>query len=144
MRLSRSIPLFVALALGACETSEQSIAPTPPPPPPAATARSNQVAALPVPVPPPKDRVTQPIEPETLVGLSQEETRRLFGNPSAMRDEPPAVIWTYGSSGCGLDIFFYLDLGTQTFKALTYDLKPNGPKGLQGGACVASLRPSGS
>jgi hypothetical protein len=132
------------LALGGCEMNEQSHAPVAPPPPPASAARSNEVAALPVPVPPPKDHVIQPIEPEKLVGLSQDETRRLFGNPSAMRDEPPAVIWTYGSAGCGLEISFYLDLASQTFKALTYDLKPNGPKGLQGGACVASLRPSGS
>jgi hypothetical protein len=143
VRLPRAIPLLAALSLGACEMNEQSRAPTPPPPP-ASAGSANELAALPVPVPPPKDRAVQPIEPERLVGLSQDETRHLIGNPSAMRDEPPAVIWTYGSTGCGLEIFFYLDLVSQTFKALTYDLKPKGPKGLQGGACVASMRQSGS
>jgi hypothetical protein len=51
------------------------------------------------------------------------------------------VVWTYGSAGCGLDIFFYLDLASQTFKALTYEMTPKGPRALQGSACVASLRP---
>ena len=138
MRLLRALPLFTLILLSACDVQEPASAPAPPPPP--TPVAPPDVAALPKPIPPPKDHAQQPIDPQKLVGLSQEETRHLIGNPSAMRDEPPAVVWSYGSSGCGLDIFFYLDLASQTFKALTYDLKPKGPRGLQGGACIASLR----
>ena len=147
----RVAPLLVALALGGCSTlgiGTESSGPG------SATAGQHihgekpaTTAALPpVPVPPPATRPpveqpSEPIDPARLVGLTQDQTRALIGPPTSVRSEPPAVVWTYGSAGCGLDIFFYLDLASQTFKALTYEMTPKGPRALQGSACVASLRP---
>lgn len=50
------------------------------------------------------------------------------------------MIWNYASSGCVFELFFYLDLSSQNFKALTYELKPKAPRGLVGSACLASFR----
>jgi len=78
--------------------------------------------------------------PERLVGKTEDDIRRLIGEPVNVREEPPAVVWSYSSAGCGLSVFFYMDLASQTFRALTYELKPKPPDGLAGGACLASLR----
>jgi hypothetical protein len=142
MRPGRAIVFAVAFTLTGCSAFERLSHPPPARPvvaPPTAPPEARAVPP-PIPVPPPSERPPQPIDPKKLVGLTQEETKRLFGAPAAVRDEPPAVVWSYGSTGCGLEMFFYLDLTNQTFKALTYDLKAKNPRGLQGSACLASLR----
>lgn len=137
MRQPRVIVLLVALALAGCATAK----PKPVPPAPAETS---------VPAPPPpmnnppeppiaKER-PQPIDPKKLVGLTRDEIKEMIGTPSTVHDEPPAVIWSYGSDGCRLEVFFYPDVADQTLKSLTYDVKPKGAHGLSGGACLASLR----
>jgi len=111
----------------------ESPAPAPASPPPPAAV----VASLPpVPTPPPSLR---PIEPQRLVGLTQPEVQALLGAPSAVREQPPSLVWTYRTSDCGLELFFYLDLATKAYKALTYDIKPRHPGGAEGGFCVAEL-----
>lgn len=149
MRELRAPVILIALALAGCSQLIGSAEPetgsgAPPPPSSAGTkasAPSGSLAALPpVPVPPPKERPGPALDPERLLGLTQEETRRLMGTPGGVREEPPAVVWTYASAGCGLDVFFYMDLANQAFRALAYDLKPKGRSGLAGGACLASLR----
>ena len=80
--------------------------------------------------------------PERLVGKTEDDIRRLIGEPVNVREEPPAVVWSYSSAGCGLSVSFYMDLASQTFRVLTYELKPKPPDGLVGGACLASLRPA--
>lgn len=152
MREMRVAALLVALALGGCSTWESIFGPVGPggpgpaehphgEKPPAAAA----VPALPVRPPagrPPAEQPADLIDPTKLVGLTQDQTRDLIGSPTTVRDEPPAVVWSYGSDGCGLDVFFYLDLASKTFKALTYEMTPKGPHALQGGACLASLHPA--
>lgn len=99
---------------------------------------------LPLPVPPP---TAKPLEPSKLVGLTEEEIKQLIGAPAAVSQQPPAVVWSYSSAGCGLQLFFYLDMTSQLYKTLTYELKPKKPGELRGSACVASLRapsPAGS
>lgn len=145
----RVTPFLIALALGGCALVEPTLQHPPPKPGPATGPATSvaptetpgpQAALPPLPVPPPKERPPQPIEPQKLVGLTQEETRRLIGAPATVHDEAPAVVWSYASNDCGLDVFFYLDMASQSFKALTYELKPKGPHGRSGSACLASLR----
>jgi hypothetical protein len=99
------------------------------------------LAPIPVP-PPPRERPDQSLAPERLVGLSEEDTKRLIGDPGGIREEPPAVVWSYSSARCGLNLFFYMDMATRTFRALAYELKPTAPDGLAGSACLGSLRPA--
>jgi len=113
------------------------------PPTPADTPPPRQEAAVaPLPVLPPRERPDQAIAPERLVGMSEADIERLIGAPAGIREEPPAVVWSYSSMHCGLNVFFYMDMASQTFRALTYELKPSAPGGLSGSACLASLRPA--
>ncbi len=124
--------ILIVLALGGCSLLDPSA-----PPPSANAAPAEQEAALPpVPSPPP---ATRPIEPQRLLGLSQAEVQTLLGAPTAVREQPPALVWAYRASDCGLELFFYLDLTSKAYRALTYDIKPRQPGGAQGGFCVAEL-----
>jgi hypothetical protein len=93
-------------------------------------------------VPPPREAAPpgEAVDPQHLVGLSEDDIRRVIGVPAGVREQSPAVVWSYASAACALDVFFYLDLASQTFRAVTYQLTPKGAQGLQGGACLASLR----
>lgn len=73
-----------------------------------------QTAALP----------THGLEPDTLVGLDQSQTRRLLGAPAAteVEREAPAKVWRYARGGCTLKVFFFMDMTSQDFRALTYDM----------------------
>lgn len=140
MRLRRVTSIVIALMLGGCMAFKPA-EPSQSPPSPGQTnsAPPEQQAALPpLPVPPPAER---PLEPQKLVGLTQEQIKQLIGTPAAVREQSPAVVWSYDSAGCGLQLFFYLDMTSELYKALTYELKPKKPGGLQGSACLASLRP---
>lgn len=77
------------------------------------------------PVPPPPQTASVPpdrMEPDTLVGLDQFQTKRLLGNPSATEDDAPARVWRYAGGGCTLRVFFFKDMISEDFRALSYDL----------------------
>lgn len=85
-------------------------APTPAAAPP--SALPDQVASLP----------TERLEPEALVGLDQTQTTRLLGAPAATEEEAPARVWRYARGGCTLKVFFFMDMTSQDFRALSYDM----------------------
>jgi len=152
MRQLRAKALAIALALAACapapaeraaSTPSLRAPETPAQARPAASPEPQQEAAIaPIPVLPPRGRQEQEVAPERLIGLSEEDVQRLIGAPAGVREEPPAVVWSYSSTRCGLTLFFYMDMASRTFRALTYELKPSGSDGLGGSACLASLRPA--
>jgi hypothetical protein len=88
------------------------VAATPPTPPP--------------PTPPPRERPPSPpvadFDPAKHVGLDKEETLAALGQPAAVREQPPATVWTYRSRECALDVFFYMDLATRAFRVLTTEV----------------------
>jgi hypothetical protein len=98
------------------------VAPEPPPPPP---------SSHPLPERKPgtangeAETTTAEFDPKALVGLGFRETEALLGTPTRQEERPPAKIWTYESGDCVLSIFFYADINTREFRALTYDLKEN-------------------
>ncbi|HYG87694.1 MAG TPA: hypothetical protein VD978_15650 [Azospirillum sp.] len=63
------------------------------------------------------------LEPDALMGLDERQTKRLLGNPAAMEDETPAKVWHYANGACTLKVFFFMDLSSQDFRALSYDVK---------------------
>jgi hypothetical protein len=84
-------------------------------------------AAPPPPARAPRDRPQQPsapadFDPAKLVGLGKDETLSALGQPAGVREQPPATVWTYRSRDCALDVFFYMDLSTRTFRVLTTEV----------------------
>lgn len=65
------------------------------------------------------------LQPEALMGLDQRQTKRLLGVPASMEDQSPARVWSYANGACTLKVFFYMDLSSQDFRALSYDVKSN-------------------
>jgi len=97
--------------------------PAPPPPPPEAAPlpaqKPSQVAAAtPAPAPPPAGP-----DPKQLVGLDFAQTQHLLGKPTKQEEKPPAKVWVYIGTECDLTIFFYADINTRQFRALTYEFK---------------------
>ena len=65
-------------------------------------------------------------DPKQLIGLEANEVRGLVGKPNEVRDGRPATVWAYRSGSCALEVYFYLDLGSQKLRALAYDLTSAG------------------
>jgi hypothetical protein len=63
------------------------------------------------------------IDPKLLIGKNQNEAEAVLGPPSAVQAAPPATIWQYKADGCTLDVFFYMDMGSNSLRALAYDAK---------------------
>ena len=60
--------------------------------------------------------------PKVLVGLDEQSTVRLLGEPSWTEDVPPAKYWQYATPSCVLRVFFFMEMTTQNFRALSYEL----------------------
>jgi len=59
-----------------------------------------------------------------------DEMVRLLGTADTLREEPPATVWGYRSATCTLDLFFYMDMESRSFRALAYDVSTtDGVKG---------------
>jgi hypothetical protein len=84
------------------------------------------------------------IEPKTLVGLTRSEVRDMMGAPVTIADSPPSTVWSYRAKGCALDVFFYLDVGSKTFRALTFDLKSGTKKGAISSTCLGKIKAAGN
>ncbi len=129
----------LTLALAACA----ALQPPPAAPPPEPLATPAAVMRLPLPPPrkpaPPAPTLARlppatetepeaaPTPPaggfEQLVGLDQPHVAALLGDPGTRADAPPATIWRYGDTTCDVDIYFYLDLQSQTMRALHYEIR---------------------
>lgn len=114
-------------------------APSPPEPPP--------VPPEPVPLPGHKPEPVKAIaptspgdDPKQLVGLGFGETEALLGPPTKEEEKPPAKVWTYSGTDCELTIFFYADINTQEFRALTYEFTGTEATGGSDDQCLAQLK----
>ncbi len=65
--------------------------------------------------------------PDPLMGLDQPQTRRLLGNPVAIEDKTPATLWRYANESCSITLFFFMDMSSQDFRTLFYDVQSNDP-----------------
>jgi len=62
------------------------------------------------------------LDPKKLVGLNFEQIQGLLGEPSGRGERPPGKVWTYSTDSCVLNVFFYADINTREFRALTYEI----------------------
>jgi hypothetical protein len=109
-------------------------APPEPPPPP--------TASPPLPERKPDSVATGSVarvDPKQIVGLGFRQTEDLLGLPAKQEEKPPAKVWIYSADGCELDIFFYADINTREFRALTYEIKDNQAMGGSNDRCLARL-----
>jgi hypothetical protein len=138
------LSLAVGLALAACELPQQAPKDEPAPQP---AAEDNGTVTASVPeapsakppppgAPPPKPSV----EPQSLVGLGEDEITRTLGEPRAVRNDPPAMVWNYAVDECRFDLFFYLDLKSQDFRALAYNFEPNTTSDGAKKVCLARIQ----
>jgi hypothetical protein len=104
------------------------------------SAKVKPAAAMPAPFSPPDASATGPAAPQTseLIGLDQPGVTRLLGATAEQFEKPPAMVWRYKNANCELDLFFYLDLGSNRMRTLHYAVKGNDPAKRQD--CLASLR----
>lgn len=82
----------------------------------AVASRTNHVSA---PRPRPKP-IGFSVNPQALVNLDESRIRELMGAPAMVREEPPAVIWSYLRGECRLDVYLYENLSTKILRSLTY------------------------
>lgn len=80
------------------------------------------------------------IRPDALVGLTPDEVAALIGRPASTTDQPPATVWLYRTNHCALDVFFYMDVGSKTFRALTFNLKSPDGKTASPSHCLRQIR----
>lgn len=78
-------------------------------------------------IPVPRKKPTPPpaplAGPEALMGIDERETMRLLGPPERIGEKPPAIVWTYSDASCTLDLFFYMNMSSQTMRSLTYEFR---------------------
>ncbi len=144
MRLSVSICLALAVVLPGCAALEQAASlwtaddelAVPPEEIAASELERGIAPAAPAAVPPP---VAQPPGPrpkpvdlarsppnaklERLLGLGLQEAQALLGTPHLRTEMPPAKVLAYEGKTCTLNVFFYLDLDSDRYRALAYEIK---------------------
>jgi len=103
---------------------------------PAAADEAPVDEAVPDALPPPP---TEGADPELLVGMDQGAVAATLGPPSAVRDVPPAKIWHYSGSDCVVSVYFYLNLESQVFQVLRYEIVPRPTSSIDGPTCYARL-----
>ncbi len=108
--------------------------PAPPPPPETAPLPAQKPAQVATTAPAPAGP-----DPKELVGLDFAQTRHLLGAPSKQEEKPPAKVWVYNGTNCDLTIFFYADINTRQFRALTYEIKNHQATEGTDDQCLAQL-----
>ncbi len=115
--------------------AQATVAPAPPPPPPETVPLpAHKPAQVATAVPPPAGP-----DPKQLVGLDFAQTQHLLGKPAKQEEKPPAKVWVYRGTECDLTIFFYADISTREFRALTYEFKNHQATEGTDDQCLAQL-----
>jgi len=115
--------------------------PAPPQPQaqPSAVAPASPPAAVAAPIAPAVAR--PPLQVRELIGLDRDRVTRLFGVPEAMREAAPATVWDFsGGPDCRLSVFFYPDVKTREFRALSVEVTTPEESPVADSACLERLR----
>jgi hypothetical protein len=110
--------------------------------PPNAPPAQQQQAAVPLPRPAVRTPPAEPVDPKQLDGLAADEVHSLLGAPDRVREAPPATVWTYASTACLLEVYFYMDLGSQKLRVLAHDISAVGRTNAQRAisSCATQIR----
>jgi len=58
-----------------------------------------------------------------LIGSDFMAVRQIFRSPDTIQNSNLSVVWIYSPPGCTLQLFFYPDIATTTFRLLKYDFR---------------------
>ena len=148
------VALIAALSaplLGGCtEKPDSRVLPSPAV---AATGKLPQQAPRPAPAPPavraaaPKlaaradktERKIARLAPGTLVGLTPPAIGQLLGKPAETREDAMMIRWTYTTQNCSLNVFFYPEIATGSFRALKYNVAETKEQAGRGHGCTNDL-----
>jgi hypothetical protein len=64
----------------------------------------------------------------------------LLGTPTAIESQAPADVWRYTSSGCELELVFYMELRTGRMRSLHYVFKGEADTAAQRQACLRAIQ----
>lgn len=78
-------------------------------------------------------------DPESLIGLQPAQTLAMLGDPAAVQERSPSMVWRYNRDDCALDLFFYMDLGANAFRVLAYEVRAAAPADGTAVGCPARL-----
>ena len=78
----------------------------------------------PEPVPEPESLLEVP-PPASLIGYAPHELKDLFGEPSFVRQDPPAALWQYKAASCIMDLYLYDD-GAQNYTVTHLEFRQTG------------------
>jgi hypothetical protein len=117
------------------------VAPAPEQPP--------EVISKPQPVkPPPRKPVVKapeapaPVPPTPviaqIIGMSQDDLRKAFGEPAERIDQGPGQAWVYRTPKCTVEVLFFLDVTRNGYYAL--DRKTSVPDGAAERACYMDIQ----
>ncbi|MDR3517817.1 MAG: hypothetical protein P4M00_18600 [Azospirillaceae bacterium] len=67
-------------------------------------------------------RPQPPVDPASLVGLDERAATGLLGPPEQVQDQPPVRYWRYASQDCNLTLTFFMEVASQDYRALSYQL----------------------
>lgn len=129
MALRKSTILLATALLGGCEALPwQDSETSQTAPSPSATDSGEEVSApaRSSPESPGPKKPVSPLNPDELVGLSEEEMLGQLGPPLDVRREAPATVWNYQRANCELKLYFYPSLRDRRLQALTYEVVPSG------------------
>lgn len=87
--------------------------------------------------PPPKK--PEPLDPKFLVGMGEPQLTSVLGRPDRIRDEPPALVWSYHGKACIVDLFLYRDLTSQDLRVLAYRFHPDNFSEQTNRACLDGI-----
>ena len=88
----------------------------------------------------PNGAVIEPLpDPTELLGLDRLQVAKLLGNPSLLRQEPPAEVWLYKGRLCVLHLFLYQETPSPDYAVRYFEVRGADDAAVGQGACYASL-----
>jgi hypothetical protein len=95
--------------------------------------------------PPPKDvpaaKATESavFAPADLVGFDFPSVLQVLRRPDSVQTSALSVVWTYSEPSCTLQLFFYPEIKTRTFRLLKHDLKSAAQGDAERTACMRDM-----
>jgi hypothetical protein len=74
-----------------------------------------------------------------LVGLDEQRAAELLGPAMNIENRAPSNVWHYQSSGCELELVFYMEMRSGRMRTLHYDFKRGAETAAQRQACLAAI-----